>query len=453
MDTRKERRRRPNTVEWGKNLLIVLLVFSAVYLAGRSGMVHELSGGTPSGWMGSLISFFRSRGEAVPVEAPGDGRPAMAAQAVRIAICNGEERFAVQYDTAQTDRLFDAVGGLLGEGLASAKSPEQVDEAVWRRALQTPGVYFDFLGQIPLDALYAWLGEGASNPNLSGTARRVLLARDSTDAVVLYYSNEETGLYYACGTAVIYSGHMEEMLAGYGGNGAFFAFEYGAEQSYAELDPYVLIFSAPPTPGAARISNPLAGVAGAQLEALQNALSFRPQSSSAVYPVQGGITVREGRETLTIASDGTVTYHAPEQDASRYMVAEDGQSATDAQVIEAARELAAAAGSWAGSARLYLTELEYGEDGTQTVRFGYSLEGAMVRLSGDLPAAEFTVRGGQITDYTIRFRTYEATGETTLVLREQLAAAALSALDREGRELILCYEEIGDLAQAGWVAQ
>ena len=77
----------------------------------------------------------------------------------------------------------------------------------------------------------------------------------------------------------------------------------------------------------------------------------------------------------------------------------------------------------------------------------------MVRLSGDLPAAEFTVRGGQITDYTIRFRTYEATGETTLVLREQLAAAALSALDREGRELILCYEEIGDLAQAGWVAQ
>ena len=54
---------------------------SAVYLAGRSGMVHELSGGTPSGWMGSLISFFRSRGEAVPVEAPGDGRPAMAAQA------------------------------------------------------------------------------------------------------------------------------------------------------------------------------------------------------------------------------------------------------------------------------------------------------------------------------------------------------------------------------------
>ena len=33
------------------------------------------------------------------------------------------------------------------------------------------------------------------------------------------------------------------------------------------------------------------------------------------------------------------------------------------------------------------------------------------------------------------------------------AAAALSALDREGWELILCYEEIGDLAQAGWVAQ
>ena len=81
-----------------------------------------------------------------------------------------------------------------------------------------------------------------------------------------------------------------------------------------------------------------------RLEELQSALSFKPQSSGAVYSVQGGTTIREGRETLNITSDGTVTYHAPDQGSSRYTVGEAGETPSDTQIIEAARKLAAAAG-------------------------------------------------------------------------------------------------------------
>ena len=53
-------------------------------------------------------------------------------------------------------------------------------------------------------------------------------------------------------------------------------------------------------------------------------------------------------------------------------------------------------------------------------------------------AARFTVRNGQIIDYTLRFRRYEETAEHSLLLPERQAAAALEALSPEGRELAIC---------------
>ena len=51
-------------------------------------------------------------------------------------------------------------------------------------------------------------------------------------------------------------------------------------------------------------------------------------------------------------------------------------------------------------------------------------------------------------------RPIEDTGQTSLVLGERMAAAALEALDPEERELVLCYSDSGgDTVQAGWVAK
>lgn len=452
MDMRKPRARRRQALEWVKNLLIVLLVLSALYLAGRSGVTSELSGDASPGWLSALVAFFQD--DPNPVQTSGVNRPSMAAQAVRMAVCNGTERFAVQYDTTQVDRLFDDMSGLLGEGLATAQPPAPITEAAWRDALHAPGIYFDFLGSIPLDALYAWLGEGAYNANLTGSARRVLLALDGTGTVCLYYSNGDASLYYACETSVVYPGHLEKALEGYGGNGGLFAFEYGTEHTYARLDPYVLILPTVPSPPVYQVSIPQFSMGSTQLEQLQSALDFRPQSSGAAYTVQGGgLTIRDGHETLTILEDGTVTYHVPTQDASRYPVGGTAQDAADTQIIEAVRRLAAEACSQTSGPRLYLKKLVHDADGVVTLTFGYSLNGAEVRLPGDQPAAEFTVRQGQITDYTIRLRSYEATQTHTLLLGELQAAAAMSALGQTGQELILRYEDNGVTAQACWSAQ
>ena len=77
-----------------------------------------------------------------------------------------------------------------------------------------------------------------------------------------------------------------------------------------------------------------------------------------------------------------------------------------------------------------------------------------VLLPEDGCAARFTVRNGQIIDYTLRFRRYEETAEHSLLLPERQAAAALEALSPEGRELVVFYTDNGgDTVEAGWAAR
>ena len=73
---------------------------------------------------------------------------------------------------------------------------------------------------------------------------------------------------------------------------------------------------------------------------------------------------------------------------------------------------------------------------------------------GEEQCARFLIRSGAVTEYTMCLRTYTATGETTSILPERQAAAALAALDAQGRELTLCYEDNGgDTVRAGWIAR
>ena len=124
------------------------------------------------------------------------------------------------------------------------------------------------------------------------------------------------------------------------------------------------------------------------------------------------------------------------------------------EVVETTRRMAAdTVGRYCGAARIYLMDVTETDTGL-SVRYGYSLNGAEVSLSGGDSAALFTIQDGQITAFTLRFRRYEDAGQTSLVLNERMAAAALEALDPEGRELVLCYSDSGgDTVQAGWVAK
>ncbi len=442
---RRRHRARP-VAEALKSVLIVILAASALYLTALAISAGTPGGGSPAGLLEQLRSALAGdQGEGEPVQT---GQPAMAARPVRMAVVNSQGRYAAEYDAALTDQLFDQLAGLLSEALASAQAPRQVDRSAWRQALCEPGVYFDLLGDVPLDALYAWLGEGGSNPSLPGAAVRRLAVVREGENTALYYCSQEDGRYYACSTALAYPGHMENTLEAYSPNGAIFAFQ-SEQEGLESLGGDMLLTAQAPSPRGYRGTNPFALGDSVQVERLQQALGFRVQESS-VYEIPGGVRVREGQETLEVQSSGIVRYHAAQTSASRYQV--EGESS--AALIEAARALAQSTlGESCGAARLYLDSLERQEDGSWTVRFGYCLDGAAVDVAATGWAAEFTVEEGYITGYTLHFRSYEETGQRVSQLPLAQAAAALEALDGAGRELLVCYTDSGETVTAGWTAE
>ncbi len=444
---RSRRRRRNRGMERLKNLLILFLSLSALYLT-LLALVPNRSSASPKALLEELISLFHPQQTQSVTPSVTQDQLSVAIRPVRMSVYDGSQRFALQYDTANVDKLYDSLGILLGEALASARPPTAITESQWQDALQSPGVWFDFLGCLPLETLCAWTGGGFYNELLTHSARQMAVALDR-DGVKLYYHNEGDGLYYACKTSVAYEGHMDSLIAQYGSNGVSFVFELGESSGYRPLDPYVLIASGTLSPQIYRSSNPLAGLDSARVEEVQNSLSFQTSS----YPIPDGIRIREGQETLDIRSNGTVTYTTADGTDSRYPVGGgDGYTATELVDITY-RMAAATVGRYCGSARLYLMDIQQ-TDGAWEVRYGYCLNGCAVNLSDQDHAARFTVQGGQITDFTLCFRRYEDSGQTGTVLPERQAAAALEALDTQERELALCYwDNGGDTTQAGWAAR
>ncbi len=415
-------------LEWGKNLAIVLLSLSAAWLLTMTPLVRDsglLAYGAPAAQNAEI--------GAVTLTA--------AAYPSRMAINTLEGRYGVQYNQAQVDSLFARMGPLLGEALISAGQPEVLDEAQWQACLQGEGVYFDFSGQIPLSALGSWLHPEGVCP-LTGSARRLVLTQGEDGRVALSYQ-EASGAFFACTTDLSVDLHLDPAMEGVEENGARFAFEDG--ELARLLDPYTLITEeVSGTVYAAATS-----LSAADLSGLLEALSFNGQNHTAI---SGGEAYLEGESRLEVQNDGTVLYRAARE--GKYPVVHSGEEPTLAEMIETARKLAEdTVGERCGDARLHLISATQTQDGWQ-IRFGYQLSGSSVWLYEDGWAAQFLVRDGYVAEFTLRFRSYTATGEQAPLLSMERAAAMLPALTVERRELALQYRDQGEgTVSPIWVAQ
>lgn len=426
-------------VEPAKTALIVLLTCSAVFLAAKTNAYHTLAADL-SDRFSTLFHHGTAPGEGGSAAAD---RPLMASRPVAAAVCpDGDAgRYAAQYDSAAVSRLAEEHSALLGEALAAAETPQSVSTAAWRTALQRPGLYFQFPTPVPLSALYAWLGEGVDNSALAlSTALRVVLCRGSGDAVDLYYQAGRSETFYRCATNLSYREHLAPQLVGYGANGALFAFEF-SDGAYDRLAPYTLLCDSP-APPVYQASMPLSLTDGTDLDALQRQLGFHPQIS-AVINLPDVVSVREDEDSLRVSSAGMVSFHAEVREAPRYPVGDgDGAPPTQAQLIDACYRLAVSTmGQRCGDADLAFTALTAQGDSGYEITFDYYLNGAAVSLPGGGSAARFRVTQGQITDFWLRFRRYDATGETGLLLPEAQAVAAMGALSDRGGTLTRRYRD------------
>ena len=427
--------RRRRVIELGKDLLIVLLTCSAIWLAVGSQLMHPLRGAlTPE----------------APQPTPGQEEGTAGIEAVRplritANLVGGTEpvRYGVQYDEQACDALFQQTASLLAEALSGAGTPETITSRRWEQALlSAPGLCFDFQGTIPMPVLVGWLS--GEDTQLTASVRRVILTVEE-GTTVLYFRDEEEGNYYRCPSEMADERHLAESLSALSGNGAFYAFE---SEAYAALGGETLISAQVPVPRVYSASNPVSGGRDS-LSALMEELGLSANPNSYYYAGSAHVG-RSGNDTLRLFDSGMAVYES-EEGSDHFLVSSQGEEPTLLEAVEACRKIASVLSARCGQARLFLGSVVQGEDGLE-VSFEYSLNGSQVRLEGG-SAASFLIRDGRIIQFVLRFRSYADSGETSVVMPYLQAAAALEAQGLEGEELLLVYVDGGgDTVSASWAA-
>lgn len=429
--SRKSRR----WVEAFKTLLIVLLSLSALFLLYMSPLVQG------SG-LSSLVQGNLTADTDNTVSSTGLTTAAIPA---RMAVGSDMGFYGVQYDQSSVDALFSLAGPLLGEALSAAKAPSTLSRSQWQERLSGTCVYFDFTAPIPLASLCSWLKEGASNPNLTESARLVLLAQEADGTLSLAFHSEKDDSYICFETGLDGELHLAPILSSVTPNSAFFAFE---DNSLPDIvSDHTLFTSEELSPAIYTSTTPLLLSDSALTSQLLSALSFAEQNRATVSE---GVLYVDGEDTLRLSSDGYVEYTS--SGSGKYPAAAGIDGAVEAAWALAEQTLS----PLCGSARLYLMSAAANEetDDAYTITFGYLLNGAVVNLSGQGWAARFHVQGGSILDFTLCARTYTATEQTKLLLPADKAAAALTALTDTAKELVIQYQDNGgSTAQPGWMGR
>ena len=421
-----KRRKWRAAIELGKDVLIVLLACSALWMLSNLGLFQRVNLSKPqqpqiTGQQQNITGQAESaRPMRITATLEGGAQP---------------ERCVVQYDDAAVDALFQKTAGILMETLSSAEASEAVSRQEWERALaQAPGICFDFQGEIPLSVLSGWLDVEST---LDETSVRRLLLTVWEDRVALYYYDLSGGTWQRCTTRVVGAVQLENALEGLDPNGAYYAFE---QEKTAGMAPDTVLIPEPEAMPVYTASNPVSGGRG-PLEGLMTDLGFN-LSGCVFYSAADEEVARLGSDTLRLSTGGVLEYHADENGTGQFPVTFLPEESQVFSVVERCRQLMQVVGSRCGQARVYLSAVEQTAVGWN-VEFEYSLNGAAL-TNKEGPAARFVVRGDHISGFTIRLRSYSAGEELQLILPPVQAAAAMNALDLEGRELQLMYRDSGE---------
>lgn len=424
MDKRKRLR---TVVELGKDVLIFLLVCSALWMLFSNGLMQRLDlGREDTSRVTGMQNSAAIREEAV--------RP----MRLTATLQSGAEpmRYTAQHDETAVDALFQKTAGLLMETLSSMEQPEEITRGEWERALAcAPGLCFDFQGEMPLSALTGWLNVELSVPD--ALVRRLVLTAWEQSAALYYYDIHNES-WYRCVTQVVGAVQLENALSGLSANGAYYAFE---SEEAAGMEADTLLVPNPEPLMIYAVTNPMSSGRTA-LENLMTDLGFN-LSGCVFYSGAGEEVGRSGSDTLRLSKEGVVEYHADVDGTRQFPVnGLSGQSQVFAAADVCEQLLWQVTHTRCGLARTYLSRVEQTASGWH-LEFEYNLNGVPLSLEGE-PAASFEVNNGQITAFTLRLRSYALGEQFQILLPPVQAAAAMSALYLDGWELQVMYLDRGE---------
>lgn len=420
----EQRRNRRNLVQ---NIVITLLSLSAVVLFTQT----------------QLYSL-----DLTTVQPPSAGPSQSAAPAaeltapVRAAVTGDYGRYGSVALTTGDAGFDDPLGRRLLEALGSARDYAACARADFLRALRGPSLYYDFLEPLPLSVLAALLGGGEEvSPREDLSARRLLIAPQEGGTVLYLWDGGENC--FRASTAVS-ADSLEQVIGRYELGDASFAMDAAGNSPARLLEPCSLLPEEPPQLPAFTLGDPLAG----STDWLLSALGFNPRSGTRHTESNGTELMMDGDRSLRIRPDNSVRYQSGDDPSLSVKAAGD---------LPTAREAALGAGALLGElfspvlgeGQIWLQGVRRSGDVT-ILRFGYQAGGVPIRFQDGGFAAEVTLTGTAVTALTLRFRQYQLSEESSLLLPlpQALAVAAASP----GKELSLGYVERNGECRACWLS-
>lgn len=430
--------RRP-FLEYGKTVLILVLLVSAVFLSGKTGLLGD------ENWLHILEQRIFSNDSTDELLSERQEYSTAAQPLVMAVSPEAGTRYAAAF-SSETAGLYERFSTYLGEALGSAGAPQMVTQTEWETVLGGEGVYFDYVNQQSMLCIAAWQGTQISREVSDHWASRFFLAigrgnsilGNSSD-VTLYYCTSD-GLYYRCSTALAKS-NMEAQMELYASNGAVFAFE---NEAYDALEPYTMLLPGNTEVPAVSVTNP-----GIPQSVEETMLLFGMNYITASnYPENDGGTVYvDGTSTLRLAADGSIAFERSGGQA----VPVTGWNGMDSlpDVIEGLYQTTEKLTAGKGYAGIRLTGAAYDEEkNTYSVCFDYYIDGMQVCLPGGC-AVEYTVSEGRILQAEVRLREYQLTGGYQTALTFPQAAALVTASG--GQTLVRVYQDSGDSVSVSWL--
>ena len=123
--------------------------------------------------------------------------------------------------------------------------------------------------------------------------------------------------------------------------------------------------------------------------------------------------------------------------------------------LQAERILNTVAQPRLGEGRLVCQAVETQEDGSVVLNYACLLGGSQVQLWDEGWLAKFVFEGTNLSSFVICLRTYTKTEQTSQALPVRQAAAALSAMGQQGKDLQLSYLDNGstDMLTTQWTVR
>lgn len=346
------------------------------------------------------------------------------------------------YNSSVSDSMYKTLRDEISHVFGSIKSTETTDEGAWSDALRGEGVFLDYRGNVPVEAIKLWLGNKNGASTVCG---RYFMLSTADKNVKLYVKNSDSNTVYEM-TSAAGSDTLKAAMEAAHAEPAFLALESEEEDFRAISDETVIMTANRPKTYAISAYNSYATFGDSVRNACLESFRLRDVTPSTYAEADGTEVYVADMVTLKISPEGIVSYSDTRDEVDETLgigISFDGEVPTLADKVESARTLAAyLAASLPGSGGIYLIDVAENENDTEVV-FGRHIGGVPIDMKNTAYFARISITGESVRAAKVNLRGYDTSAQIADTLSERLAAAAMNGSGKTG-ELNLRYADNGN---------